>query len=108
MVLGDIVMKLAGIFGVMVISAALLRVAVAQPAVTDDQIAAAAIQLFDDLCITHARQDAAFFDAMKKRAKRKLGSDEYARFLPSQGQKEDYFEVPVLDGKASLIVGRVA
>jgi hypothetical protein len=74
----------------------------------EDKIAAIAIGMFDEVCITNAYNQARFNSSMAKLAQKKLTLDEYQYFVPGGGRlSELFFGIPILDGNAELFVGRV-
>jgi len=76
-------------------------------ATLEEEIAATSIVLFDDLCIKHAFDETYFYANMGKQADKKLGRDDYEQFFSPVQVNGDFYRVPILEGKANIIVGRV-
>jgi hypothetical protein len=77
----------------------------------EKEIAVTSIALFDDLCIKHAYDEKFFYTVMGKLADKKLTPDEYDEFFPPGRVNlfvtQDFYRVPVLGGKANIIIGWV-
>lgn len=75
----------------------------------EDKIAGVGIRMFDEVCISNAYDQARFNSRMEKVAQRELRPDEYLYFIPGGSRlSEVFYDIPILDGKAHLFVGRVS